>query len=217
MLHKRISMFIIFTILALAVSGCGLWTTTPTFECNSFSLNGPDPVNFNTDNTGSGVQIVYLRVYDSKGTLFDDEVARGAVGTSILPEGTVQYSRRSVGGNIFAELYSPPGGPLPVEQYIYDYADTINCPLVVPNLGIVQIDATMAQPAYAEPNGDLAKMGADEIWLPHDADHNGYDTYTVTGMETIDGRVWVSIFLGDQNFVWVPLDQVKVVSYLEEE
>lgn len=216
MFHKRILLLVILVIVSIGMSGCDIWSSTGTFDCYSFSLTDTDPVEFDTDNTGSNVQVVYLRVYDSRGTLFDGEVARGTVGSSILAEGTVNYSRKSVGGDVFAELYSPAGGALAFEQFITDYRDTINCPFTIPNLGVIQIDVTMAQPAYAEPGGEIAKADGNEIWLPHDADSNGYDTYTVTDTQTIEGRTWVNIFLGSEDFVWVPLDQVKVVSYLEE-
>ncbi len=73
------------------------------------------------------------------------------------------------------------------------------------------------QPAYASPGGDTARDNAgNDIVVPADADGNGFDTYVVTGVKVVDGRTWVSIFLGSGNWGWVPLDRVTPITVLPE-
>lgn len=72
----------------------------------------------------------------------------------------------------------------------------------------IRINATSPVAAYANPGGDIAKNQDGDIWLPHDADQSGYDTYVVTDTAEVDGGHWVAIFLGNNNHVWVRLDQV---------
>lgn len=93
---------------------------------------------------------------------------------------------------------------------------TSAAPINVPNVGTVLIRTTNPQPVYEAPGGGLVRVGVDELWLPNDADGSGYDTYTVTSIEQLDnGEVWVEIFLGSAKFVWVPLDNVIPVTYLD--
>lgn len=87
--------------------------------------------------------------------------------------------------------------------------------LSVPQIGMIQIDQFQTQPAYDSPNGNIIQDQNGVIHLPHDFDNSFADTYVVTATQTVDGRVWVSIFLGNENFGWVPLDQVTALSYLE--
>lgn len=87
--------------------------------------------------------------------------------------------------------------------------------LTVPNEGVIQISTAQAQPAYAEPGGEIVQDGG-EVWLPADYDGNGFDTYTVTSVVLVDGKVWVSFFLGSQTFVWVPLSGVTPLTLLPD-
>jgi hypothetical protein len=88
--------------------------------------------------------------------------------------------------------------------------NTIN----VPQVGMIQIDDLQAQPAYASPNGEIARSNGAEIWLPQDADDSFSDSYVVTGVTRVKGRRWVQISLGSSNFVWVPLDKVTPLTSL---
>lgn len=86
----------------------------------------------------------------------------------------------------------------------------------VPNLGLIKIDTGQAQFALQKPNGDpLALTNGTPVLLPADADHNGFDTYTVTGIVFVDGDYWLSIFLGNTTWGWVPLDLVTPLTPLE--
>lgn len=85
----------------------------------------------------------------------------------------------------------------------------------VPNLGLIKIDTGQAQFALQRPNGDpLALTNGTPVLLPADADHNGFDTYTVTGIVYTDGDYWLSIFLGNTTWGWVPLDLVTPLTPL---
>ncbi len=86
----------------------------------------------------------------------------------------------------------------------------------VPHVGMIQIDQSQTQPAYDSPAGNIVQtVDGTDIYLPADYDNSFADTYVVTDTQVVDGRVWVSIFLGSENFVWVPLDQVTPLTYLE--
>lgn len=87
--------------------------------------------------------------------------------------------------------------------------------LSIPQIGMIQIDQFQAQPAYDAPGGNIAYDQNGDIWLPHDFDNSFADTYIVTSTTVVDGRTWVEIFLGNKDFVWVPLDTVTPLSYLE--
>lgn len=83
--------------------------------------------------------------------------------------------------------------------------------LNVPHITDILIHSWKQVVAYDGPAGSPATLanGAPVI-LPADADGSGYDTYVVTDSAVVDGRTWVAIFLGNENFVWVALDQVEL-------
>ena len=79
-------------------------------------------------------------------------------------------------------------------------------PLAVPHLGLVQINTTQAQPVYESAGGGVIRnTDGSELWLPNDADHNGFDTYIVTEVVEIDGAYWIGLFLGNEQWGYVPL------------
>lgn len=81
------------------------------------------------------------------------------------------------------------------------------------NLGLISISSSQAQMVYQSAGGDPIMNGSTELFLPADADGNGFDTYVVTGVSTsADGRTWLSIWLGSTNFGYVPLDSVTVIA-----
>ena len=84
--------------------------------------------------------------------------------------------------------------------------------LNVPHITQIQINASSPVTPYDSPAGSPVKL-ANGSWfnLPHDADGNGFDTYIVTDTAVVDGVTWYSIFLGNENFVWVRGDQVQDV------
>ena len=81
--------------------------------------------------------------------------------------------------------------------------------LNVPHVDDIRINAGSNVPAYDGPAGSQAKLAnGQEIFLPQDYDGNGFDTYIVTDTAVVDGVTWYSIFLGNENFVWVNGSQV---------
>jgi subtilisin-like proprotein convertase family protein len=87
--------------------------------------------------------------------------------------------------------------------------------LNVPNLGTVMIYRSQAQPAYQSPRGGVIRDAAgNELWLPHDSNFDGFDTYIVTNLRRVNDEVWVGLFLGSGSWGWVPLDGVTLLHYL---
>ena len=83
--------------------------------------------------------------------------------------------------------------------------------LNVPNTGEIMITTANGQPAYDSPAGSVIRHnGGAELWLPHDYDGNGFDTYIITETVVIDGRTWYGIFLGNESWAYVPADTVIV-------
>jgi hypothetical protein len=88
-------------------------------------------------------------------------------------------------------------------------------PQYVPQIGTVMITTSQAQPVYQSPAGQVIRDGAaNEVWLPNDANNDGFDTYVVTGVQSVNGEIWVSIYLGSQIWGWVPLDAVTPLSFI---
>lgn len=84
----------------------------------------------------------------------------------------------------------------------------------VPNLGLVKIDTGQAQPVYESPNGGVIRISGAEVWLPHDADGNGFDTYIVTEIHLVDGEIWLGLFIGGVRWGYVPLAHVTQLTPL---
>ena len=78
----------------------------------------------------------------------------------------------------------------------------------VPNYGLIQINVTQSQPAYQSPSHGVIRLGSDnrELILPYDWDDNGFDTYVVTDVRTYEGQIWLALWIGNMNWVWVPYD-----------
>ena len=81
---------------------------------------------------------------------------------------------------------------------------SFNCPSYgVPNLGLVQINATAGLQPYGMPG-----MEMQNFVLPADFDGNGFDTYIVTDVELVDGEYWLGLFIGSGDWVYVPYSAV---------
>jgi hypothetical protein len=80
--------------------------------------------------------------------------------------------------------------------------------LDVPHLGLVMIHRTQRQPAFTDPGGAIAQDGAGQVYLPFDADGNGFDTYVVTRVVHRQEVIWLGLFLGSGVWGWVPLANV---------
>ena len=66
------------------------------------------------------------------------------------------------------------------------------------------------QLGYSEPNGEPARdMQGNLIWVLHDVDQDGADTYLIVDIQTgADGETWLGIFIGSCDPVYVPLNRV---------
>ncbi|MBZ0315969.1 MAG: hypothetical protein K8L91_06090 [Anaerolineae bacterium] len=164
----------------------------------------------------------YLEIYDSLGNLLlvnDD-------GYPTSPEDVCDYSSllsltALVDGNFIVHatsywaFYPPlPNGGWGTGGYkIYIDGDFVAFGPVannVPNYGEVKLDTGQHQPAYVNPGGGEIIRGSNgaDVWLPADADGSGYDTYVVTDAVEMDGEVWIAVWLGGENYGWLPLSGV---------
>lgn len=84
----------------------------------------------------------------------------------------------------------------------FDYVE----PIDYPNHGEVLISVGAPVVPYAAP-GEYAQPFS----LPADYDGNGFDTYIITGTATVGGAVWYSIWVGGEDYLWVPASQVQVL------
>ncbi len=122
------------------------------------------------------------------------------------------YSLVEIGdeGETLDELLAIPGA-----RIIYQSTQACGGVITI-NAGMIQISTSQAQPVYEDAGGGLVRVEGQELWLPHDFDGNGFDTYLVQSTQEVDGRTWVEISLADKYpNVWVPLDMVTI-SALEE-
>lgn len=90
--------------------------------------------------------------------------------------------------------------------------DTLPSLLQVPNVGEILISLAQTQPAYVSAGGEPIYLpnGA-PLLLPHDYDGNGFDTYVVTETKSVDGTLWLGIFIGNEIWVWVPSTHVTIL------
>ncbi len=82
-----------------------------------------------------------------------------------------------------------------------------------PQIGMISISTSQAQPVYESAGGDVVRDGSgNELRLPQDYDGNGFDTHLVMSSTEIDGQLWYEIWIGGQGTtVWLPADNVTVV------
>jgi hypothetical protein len=80
---------------------------------------------------------------------------------------------------------------------------------VVPNLGMVSISREQTQPLYMSPGGQVIRDGdGNEIRLPQDVNQDGFDTYVVTEVRQVGSVIWLGLFVGANQWGWVPLSGV---------
>ena len=96
---------------------------------------------------------------------------------------------------------------------IYPFSPTM---ITYPHNGMIQISTAQLQPLYDAPAGSVVHDGSgNAIWLPNDADNNGFDTYVITEIVELDGRFWLGIWMGSANaWGWVPFDKITPLSVL---
>ena len=113
----------------------------------------------------------------------------------------------SVTGNTLAPGTEPNPNPVVIDPAAF----------TVPNLGEVMISTSAPQPVYESAGGGgVLRVNTNELWLPRDADGNGFDTYVVTEMTVVDGETWLALFVGSDTWVWVPFDGVTPMRFIGE-
>lgn len=162
-----------------------------------------------------GTPCCLMNAYEGSASVtgqFDTLVLNGANGTA----------RQLAFDNLSSTDYVPPPTPIPTTLTPTTVPPTVpgSTPLPtatptlvpafpIPHLSDIMITTSQAQPVYMDPAGQVVRInGGHELWLPHDYDNNGFDTYIVTDVVILEDDVWLSIFLGSENFVWVPLSKV---------
>lgn len=75
-----------------------------------------------------------------------------------------------------------------------------------PNKGEILISAGAPVLTYA-----AAGNYPTGIVLPADYDGNGFDTYTITSSATVAGETWYAVWVGGEDYLWVPASQVTVL------
>lgn len=86
------------------------------------------------------------------------------------------------------------------------------------SLGSVSILTAAPTTAYNGPGGDVIILGDEGLILPRDADGNGFDTYVITGVATVDDELWLALFIGSDDPVWIPASAAaQIVLRLEED
>ena len=83
-------------------------------------------------------------------------------------------------------------------------------PIGYPNTGEFSISTASPVMAYDSAGGSPVRVadGA-ALFLPNDADGNGFDTYVITGSSEINGVLWYGFFMGNYDqYLWVMADDV---------
>ena len=73
----------------------------------------------------------------------------------------------------------------------------------VPNLGLVQINASTPAQPYGSPGLEMQNF-----LLPADFDSNGFDTYTVAAVAMVGDEYWLGLFIGGPDWVYVPYSAI---------
>lgn len=109
-----------------------------------------------------------------------------------------------------------------------DWSITLNAPDVATvdagfsfalvNRGEVMIRAIEPIPVHMDAMGQVVRdANAQEVWLPHDFDGNGYDTYVVADVvRTETDGIWLGLFIGANKWGWVRLDDVIPMRYIDD-
>ncbi len=70
---------------------------------------------------------------------------------------------------------------------------------------LLVLTADIPVQVYDSPAGSPIHLDGNALFLPADSDHNGYDTYRVMDLQTVDGVVWIGIYIGSDNWGWLPV------------
>ena len=144
-----------------------------------------------TDASGTGIN------YTNGANTFANADIQIDLGVGVAYPFGSTFSPRSWNGTIYYEYGTAVVPPVAVTV------------LNVPHVDDIRINAGSNVPAYDGPAGSQVKLlNGRDVFLPQDYDGNGYDTYVVTDTAVVDGVTWYSIFLGNEQFVWVNGSQV---------
>lgn len=133
-------------------------------------------------------------------TINVDAVADG-VSEEILPYDITVMTSSNLGNTALNGLQGI------VTATIFDSADLII--VFVPNIGEVTLFTSNIVPVYESANGGVLRdeTTTAEVFLPRDADGNGFDTYLITNYSIgSDGSVWLGLWLGSRNWGWIQYD-----------
>ncbi len=93
--------------------------------------------------------------------------------------------------------------PQTVNEYLSLPIGELSPSVGIPHLGLVQINTASPVQPFGVAGGE-----AQPFSLPQDVDGNGFDTYVVTAVTTLDTQTWVALFVGGRDYVWVPYSSV---------
>lgn len=71
------------------------------------------------------------------------------------------------------------------------------------NLGEVTIAAGANLPVRTQPGGSIVELNGNPLLLPQDFDNNGFDTYLISDIRTINDITYYGLFIGSSNLVWI--------------
>jgi hypothetical protein len=73
---------------------------------------------------------------------------------------------------------------------------------------MIQVGAAQQQPLYQSPShGLIRNADGSEMRIPADSDGNGFDTYIVSAVSTYNGQRWIGLWLGSDQWGWIPFDE----------
>lgn len=105
----------------------------------------------------------------------------------------------TLGGSPFAGLTGV------VDAVVFDTASGIV--LAVPNHGLIQIGTGSPLRTFQSPSDGVVRLSdSSELWLPQDADGNGFDTFVVTDIRTYNDQTWLALWNGSNQYLWVLYD-----------
>lgn len=71
------------------------------------------------------------------------------------------------------------------------------------NMGQIILNTASPVQMYGTAAGETLSLT-----LPKDADKNGFDSFVVQECKTVDGELWIGLYIGSRNSVWMPFSQV---------
>lgn len=177
----------------------GDWTLLGTVSVTGAGDNLPTPINIGGLDIPAGqtygifIDTSLGNNYTNGDNVFTNTEMEISAGAGFCTPFTSPIASRTWNGTIYYEYeVADPEPEVPAVNF--------------PNKGEVLISANTPVYAYAAAGEYMTN-----IVLPADYDGNGYDTYTVTGTATVAGETWYAIWVGGEDYLWVPASQVTVI------